>query len=94
MRFALLPMTVVAIAVSLSACGGNKAAENNIVAEDVNAMMNLDELPSDEPAENATLETPTETPEPEPAKPAPEKPEQVPEPEPDPHAGHDMNNMQ
>lgn len=51
MGLALLAMTTVTIVLLLPACGGNKAAENNVAAEDVNAMMNQDELPSDEPAE-------------------------------------------
>lgn len=73
MRFGLLPMTTLALAMSLSACGGNEAAENNIVAEDVNAVMNQEELSSPEPANDAA-EAPAEAPEPEPAKSAPAKP--------------------
>ena len=45
-------MTALALAISLSTCGGNGVAENNIVAEDVNAMMNQEELPSTEQAAN------------------------------------------
>ena len=74
MKKALLPMTALEIALSLSACGGNEPAENNIVAEDVNAMSNQEVLPSNEQATNAAAETPAEEREPEAAKPAPTKP--------------------
>ena len=74
MKQVLLPMTALALAMSLSACGGNEIAENNMVAEDVNAMMNQEEPPSTEPVANVAAETPAETPEPEAAKPAPAKP--------------------
>ncbi len=74
MEQALLTMTALALAMSLSACGGNEAAENNIVAADVNAMSNQEVLPSNEQATNAAAETTAEEPEPEPAKPAPAKP--------------------
>ena len=74
MKPVLLEITVLALATSLSACGGNEAAENNIVAEDVNAMTNQEVLPSNEQAATIAAETPVETSEPEPAKPAPPKP--------------------
>lgn len=62
-----------ALTAALSACGGNEAAENNFVAEDVNAMDKLEELAPPEPA-NEAAETPAEEPEPGATKPAPAKP--------------------
>lgn len=103
MKKTALSLSAAALVLSLTACGRSDAPENNVVAEDVNAMTNLQELPPPEPAANAAAVEPTvETVEPEPAapkptsaKPAPAKPKPAPEPEPapDPHAGHDMNNM-
>ena len=81
MKQAPLCLTLLAFATSLSACGGNEASENNIVAEDVNAITNQEVLPSTEPAANVAAETPTEKPQSEPAKPTPPKPKPA-EPEP------------
>lgn len=74
MRSILLPVAVVGLSLSLSACGGNDADENNVVAEDVNAMLNPEQLPPAEPAANAAVETPAETPEPETPEPEAAKP--------------------
>lgn len=102
MRKALFCMSALALVSTLSACGSNDTAENNIAAEDVNALMNLEEPLPAEPAANVAVEPPATEPapstpaakpaEPKPAPPKPKAP--APEPAPDPHAGHDMNNMQ
>ena len=85
MRKVVLGISAAAMALSLAACGGTNQPENNIAAEDLNAMTNLEELPPAEPAANAVVETPTAEEKapaakpvqekPAPAKPAPAKPE-------------------
>jgi outer membrane biosynthesis protein TonB len=81
MRKALLGLSALALASALAACGPGEP-ENNVAVEDVNAMMNLDELPPGENVANEAVEAPaTETPpaaQPAPAKPAPAKPKPKP----------------
>lgn len=86
---------VAALALTLAACGGTDEPENNIAAEDVNAMANLEEMPPAEPVANVAVEEtvtearqsePTAT-KPAPAKPAPAKPKSTPAtPKPEPAA--------
>ena len=99
MKKVLFCMSALALVSTLSACGSPDTAENNIAAEDVNVMVNVEEPLPVEPAVNAVVKAPATEPAPRapaPAKPAPAKPKPAPAPEPvpDPHAGHDMNNMQ
>ena len=95
MRKVVLGFSAVALALSLAACGGTEQPENNIAAEELNAITNLEELPPVAAAANfAVEETVTETRQPEPtatkpapAKPAPAKPKPTPaKPEPEPAA--------
>lgn len=87
MKNSVLSLTTAALALSLTACGGTEQPENNIVAEDMNAMTNLQEVAPPEPAANDAAEesatepttpesaAPTEAPaKPTPAKTAPAKP--------------------
>jgi hypothetical protein len=74
MRKVVLGFSAAALALSLAACGGTGQPENNIVAEDLNAMTNLEELPPVEPTANAVVETPAAEEKAPAAKPAPEKP--------------------
>ena len=77
MKKAVLSLSAAALALSLAACGETEQPENNIVAEDVNAMMNVEELPLPEETANvASEDAVTETAAPEPATPAatPSKP--------------------
>ena len=74
MRKVVLGFGVAALALSLGACGGTDQPENNITAEDLNAMTNLEELPPAEPTANAVVETPAAEEKAPAAKPAPEKP--------------------
>ena len=74
MRKVVLGFSAAALALSLAACGGTDQPENNIAAEDLNAMTNLEELPPAEPTVNAVVETPAVEEEAPAAKPAPEKP--------------------
>lgn len=91
----VLGFSAAALALSLVACGGTDQPENNVAAEDLNAMTNLEEMPPVAPTANiAVEETVTETQqsepaavEPAPAKPAPAKPKPTPtEPKPEPAA--------
>lgn len=79
MRKVILGFSAAALALSLAACGGTDQPENNIAAEDLNALTNLEELPPAEPTVNAVVETPAAeekapAAKPVPAKPAPAKP--------------------
>ncbi len=74
MRKVVLGFSAAALALSLAACGGTDQPENNIAAEDLNAMTNLEELPPAEPTANAIVETPAAEEKGTAAKPAPEKP--------------------
>lgn len=79
MRILVLGFSAAALALSLAACGGTDQPENNIAADDLNAMTNLEELPPAEPTANAVVETPAAeekapAAKPAPAKPAPAKP--------------------
>ena len=74
----ILSFGAAALALSLAACGTDQP-ENNIAAEDVNAMMNLEESPPADPAVNAVVEAPAAeesepAAEPVPERPAPAKP--------------------
>jgi outer membrane biosynthesis protein TonB len=69
-----------ALALTLAACGGTDEPANDIAADEVNAMTNVEDLPPAEPAANEIVETPAVAePQPEPvaerpappAKPAP-----------------------
>ena len=73
MRKVVLGFSAAALALSLAACGGTDQPENNLAAEDLNAMTNLEELPPVAPAANAVVETPAAE-EKAAAKPVPEKP--------------------
>ena len=74
MRKIVLGFSAAALALSLASCGGTDQPENNIAAEDLNAMTNLEELPPAEPTANAVVETPAAEEKAPAAKPAPEKP--------------------
>ena len=74
MRKVVLGFGAAALALSLAACGATGQPENNIAAEDLNAMTNLEELPPVEPTANAVVETPAEEEKAPAAKLAPEKP--------------------
>lgn len=74
MRKVVLGFSAAALALSLAACGGTDQPQNNIAAEDLNAMTNLEELPPAEPTANAVVETPTAEEKAPAAKPAAEKP--------------------
>lgn len=77
MRKVVLGFSTASLVLSLAACGGTDQPETNIVAEDLNAMTNLEEPLSVAPAANVSVEeTVTETQQSEPAttKPAPAKP--------------------
>ena len=74
MRKVVFRFSVAALALSLAACGGTDQPENNIAAEDLNAMTNLEELPPVAPAANAVVDTPAAEEKAPAAKPAPEKP--------------------
>lgn len=86
MRKVFLGISAAALALSLAACGGPDQPENNIAAEDLNAMTVSEELPPVEPAANVAVDTtvnearqtgPAAT-KPAPAKPAPAKPKPAP----------------
>jgi outer membrane biosynthesis protein TonB len=84
----VLGFSAAALALSLAACGGTDQPDNNIAAEDLNAMTNLEELPPVAPAANVAVEetvTEARQPEPEATKPAPAKPAPT-EPKPEPAA--------
>lgn len=74
MRKVVLGFSSAALALSLAACGGTDQPENNIAAEDLNAITNLEELPPAEPTANAVVETLAAEEKASAAKPAPEKP--------------------
>ena len=74
MRKVVLGFSAAALALSLAACGGVDQPDNNITAEDLNAMTNLEVLPPGEPAANAVAETPTAEKEAPAAQLVPEKP--------------------
>lgn len=74
MRKVVLGFSAAALALSLAACGGTDQPENNIAAEDLNAMGNLEELPPAEPPANAVVETPAAAEKAPAAKPAPVNP--------------------
>ena len=74
MRRVVLGFSAAALALSLAACGGTDQPENNIAAEDLNAMTNLEELPAAEPTANVVAETPAAEEKAPAAKPAAEKP--------------------
>lgn len=74
MRKVGLGFSAAALALSLAACGGTDQPENNIAAEELNAMTSLEELPPVEPTANAVVETPAAEEKAPAAKPAPEKP--------------------
>lgn len=74
MRKVVLGFSAAALALSLAACGGTDQPENNIAAEELNAMTNLEELPPAEPTANAIVETPAAEEKAPAAKPAPAKP--------------------
>jgi outer membrane biosynthesis protein TonB len=95
MRNVVLRFGAAALALSLAACSETDQPENNIVAEDLNTMTNLEEMPPVAPAANVAVEeTVTEARQsepaatkPVPAKPAPEKPKPtLTEPKPEPAA--------
>ena len=67
-------LTSLLLLLSLAACGGTDQPENNIAAEDLNAMTNLEELPPAEPTANAVVETPAAEEKAPAATPAREKP--------------------
>lgn len=78
MRKQIWKVGAAALALSLGACGTDQS-ENDIAAEDVNIMTNLEESPPVEPAANAIVEAPVAeesepAAEPVPEKPAPAKP--------------------
>ena len=77
MRKVVLGFSAGMLAMSLAACGGTDQPENGIVAEDLNAITNLEELPPAEPTVNAVAETPDAEEKAPAAKPAPEKPVQA-----------------
>ena len=74
MRKVVLGFGAAALALSLAACSGTDQPDNNIVAEDLNAMTNLEEVPAPEPMANTVDETPVVEEKAPAAKPAPEKP--------------------
>ena len=74
MRKVVLGFSAAALALSLAACGETDQPENNIAAEDLNAMTNLEGLPPVEPTANTVVETPAAEEKAPAAKPAPEKP--------------------
>ena len=74
MRKVVLGFSAAALALYLAACGGTDQPENNIAAEELNAMTNLEELPPVAPVANAVVETPVVEEIAPAAKPAPEKP--------------------
>jgi hypothetical protein len=79
MRKVAFSFSAAALALSLPACGGTDQPDNNVVAEELNPMTNLEELPPAEPTANSVVETPAveeEAPAANtvPAKPAPAKP--------------------
>ena len=85
MRMIVSNFSAAALALSLAACGGTEPA-NNIAADELNSMTNVEELPPAEPVANVTVAEPiTETRQPEPAapKPTPAKPATA-QPKPDP----------
>ena len=95
MRKVVLAFSAAILALSLAACRGTGQPENNLAAEDLNVMMNLEEMAPVAPAANVALEeTFNETQQsepaaakPAPAKPAPAKPKLTPvEPKPEPVA--------
>ena len=87
MRKVVLGFSAAALALSVAACGGTDQPENNIAAEDLNAVTNLEELPPAEATTNAVVDTPAAeekapaakpaAEKPAPAKPAPAKPKPV-----------------
>lgn len=85
MRNKILGFSATALALSLAGCGGAQP-ENNVAADGLNAMANVEELPAAEPAANvADQESMVETSRPEPAatKPTPAEPAPAkPKPEP------------
>lgn len=99
MRKVVLGFGAAALTLSLAACSGADQPENNIAAEDLNAMTNLEEMPPVAPAANVAVEAavpearqsePAAT-KPAPAQPAPAKPKPIldkpkPEPAPEPAA--------
>ena len=72
MRKVFLGFSAATLALSLAACGGRDQSENNIAAEDLNAMTNLEELQPAKPATSAVVETPAAEEKAPEAKPAPE----------------------
>jgi Flp pilus assembly protein TadD len=74
MRKIVLGFSAAALALSLAACGGTDQPENNVAAEDLNALTNLEELPPADPTANAVVETPAAEEKAPAAKPAAEKP--------------------
>jgi hypothetical protein len=74
MKNVVLGFSAAALALSLAACGGTDQPENNIAAEDLNTMTNLEELPPAEPTANAVVDAPAVEEKAPAAKPAPEKP--------------------
>lgn len=96
MRKVVLGFCAAALALSLAACGETDEPENNIAAEDLNVMTNLEELPPVAPASNAVVDTPAAeekapaakpaTDKPAPAKAAPAKPKPAEPTPPDPTA--------
>jgi outer membrane biosynthesis protein TonB len=95
MRKIVLGLSAAALALPLAACGEADQPDNNVVAEDFNAMTNLEETaPVASAANVAVEETVNETQQSEPAaakeapaKPAPATPKPTPtEPKPEPAA--------
>jgi outer membrane biosynthesis protein TonB len=95
MRKLALGFSAAALVLSLAACGETDQPENNIAADDLNAMTNLEELSPVAPAANVAVEetvTEARQSEPEatksaPAKPAPATPKPTPaKPKPEPAA--------
>ena len=86
MRKIVLGLSAAALALSLATCGEADQPDDNIAAEDLNAMTNLEEMAPVAPAANVAVEeTVTETQQsesaaakPAPAKPAPAKPKTTP----------------
>ena len=77
MRKVVLGFNAAALALSLAACGEADQPDNTIVAEDLNAMATLEEMPPVAPAANVAVEetvNDTQPSEPAAAKPAPSKP--------------------
>lgn len=77
MRKALVGLGALTLASALAACSTDEP-KNNVAAEDVNAMMNVDELPPAENGANEAAEAPAAEAPPA-AQPAPAKPAPAPE---------------